>query len=122
MSRPPKLAPDALTRIPTRRLPMTPVEKHNLYLESYDDRRFGNIIGDSRMTLENRVEELSAILPMMPRPDGTFPPCLLSWQDVGEDDNSEASDDPYDDKLPYTKEQKQKRFKLRLQLRLRQPG
>ncbi len=121
-SRPPKLAPNALTRIPTRRLPMTPVEKHDLYLESYDERRFGNIIGDSRMTLENRVEELSAILPTMPRPDGTFPPRLLSWQDVGKDDNSEASDDPYNDKLPYTKEQKQKRFKLRLQLRLRQPG
>ncbi|PBK70534.1 hypothetical protein ARMSODRAFT_1018061 [Armillaria solidipes] len=121
-SRPPKLAPDALTRIPRRRLPMVQVEKHDLYLESYDERRFGHIIGDSRMTLKDRVEELSALLPTMPLPDGTFPPRMLSWQDVEEDENSEASDDPYDDKLPYTTEQKQKRFKLRMQLRLRQPG
>ncbi len=121
-SRPARLAPDAITRIPRRRTPMAQIEKIDLYLESYDERRFGHIIGDSRMTLTDRIEELSALLPTMPRPDGTFPPRMLSSQDLAEDENSEASEDSYDDKLPYTSEQKQKRYKHRLLLRQSQPG
>ncbi|KAK0242146.1 hypothetical protein EDD85DRAFT_785312 [Armillaria nabsnona] len=98
-------------------------EKHNLYLESYDEQQFGHIIRDSRMSLTDRIKELSALLLTMPHPDGTFPPCMLSPRDIAEDKNtSEASDDPYDDKLPYTAEQKQKRFKHRLLLHQCQPG
>ncbi len=74
------------------------------------------------MSLKDRIAELSAILPMMPRADRMFPPRMLSSQDVAEDKNSGASDNPYDDKLPYMTEQKQRRFKLRLQLRPHQPG
>ncbi len=121
-SRPARLAPDMITRIPRRHTPMAQIEKIDLYLESYDERWFGHIIGDSRMTLTDRIEELSALLPTMPRPDGTFPPRMLSSQDLAEDENSEASEDPYDDKLPYTSEQKQKRYKHRLLLRQSQPG
>ncbi|PBK94597.1 hypothetical protein ARMGADRAFT_1029000 [Armillaria gallica] len=42
--------------------------------------------------------------------------------DLAEDKNTKALEDPYDDKLPYTSKQKQKRFKHRLLLRQSQPG
>ncbi len=47
---------------------------------------------------------------------------MLSSQDLTEDENSEVSEDPYNDKLLYTTEQKQKRFKHRLLLQQSQPG
>ncbi|PBK65744.1 hypothetical protein ARMSODRAFT_978187 [Armillaria solidipes] len=46
----------------------------------------------------------------------TFPPHMLSSQDLAEDKNSEALEDPYNDKLPYTTKQKQKWFKHRMLL------
>ncbi|SJK99798.1 uncharacterized protein ARMOST_03109 [Armillaria ostoyae] len=65
---------DAVTVIPLRLQHLPDEDTHDELLDSYDQRRFGHIITDERMPLEERVADLSTELPAMPLPDGSYPP------------------------------------------------
>ncbi|PBK79063.1 hypothetical protein ARMGADRAFT_1041066 [Armillaria gallica] len=107
----PRTIADLATPIPRHRTPITPMDKHDAHPDSYDQRRFGHIVGDTWMDIDERIEELSSGLPPMPRPDSTYPPRFISLQEMEEDLMSKALDNVHDDKLPYTPEQKAKCFK-----------
>lgn len=64
---------DAVTVTPLRLQRLPDEDTHDELLNSYDQRRFGHLITDERMPLEERVADLSTELPAMPLPDGSYP-------------------------------------------------
>ncbi|PBK61981.1 hypothetical protein ARMSODRAFT_981156 [Armillaria solidipes] len=48
-------------------------DRHDEVLDCYDQRRFGGIIPDERVSLEERIADLSTNLPAMPLANGSYP-------------------------------------------------
>ncbi len=88
-----------MTMMPRQTQRLLMEDKHDEMLDSYDQRRFGNVIRDKRMSLEEWLADLSADLPAMPLTNGSYPrlaPANRSFTDLmdgvgsSSDDNDDA--------------------------------
>lgn len=96
-TRPVRQQVDIVTLVPTCNQRLPKEDKHDAMLDSYDQRRFGGIIPDERISLEERVADLSSDLPAMPLSNGSYPNIpranrLIADLIEGEGSSSEADD------------------------------
>ncbi|PBK96173.1 hypothetical protein ARMGADRAFT_1077683 [Armillaria gallica] len=95
---------DATTMLPRQTQRLLNKDKHDERLDSYDQRRFGNVIWDERMSLEEWLADLLADLPAMPLANGSYPcltPANRSFTDLMDGVGSSSDDTPdMNKKLP----------------------
>ncbi len=112
-----------ITAIPKREQRLPEEDRHDAMLDSYDQRRFGGIIPDERLPLEERISDLSSDLPAMPLANGLYPRIPLakrSFPDIMDGVGS-SSDDSGDDK-PMNLMERARIFVEQHNRRLRNPG
>ncbi len=96
-TRPVKQQADIITLVLTCNQCLPEEDKHDTMLDSYDQWRFGGIIPDERISLEEWVADLSSDLPAMPLSNGSYPKIPRANQSItdlikGEGLSSEADD------------------------------
>ncbi|PBK96037.1 hypothetical protein ARMGADRAFT_1028259 [Armillaria gallica] len=115
---------DVVAPIPIKTQHLPDKDIHDELLDLYDQRRFGHIISDERVTLEERIANLSTDLPAMPLLDGSYLPCAP-------DDHPMADiiagvglsrDDPTKDMKLLNSVQAARKFIEQWTWRLRHPG
>ncbi len=94
--RPMKPPADVVTLIPRREQCLPKEDEHDAMLDSYDQQCFGGIIPDERLSLEERISDLSSDLLAMPLPNRSYPWLPLakrSFPDIMNSVGSSSEDD-----------------------------
>ncbi len=115
---------DIVVPIPLRTQHLPAEDTHDELLDSYDQQRFGHIIPDERVTLEECIADLSADLPAMLLLDGSYPPCAPDDRPMADIITrvGPSRDNPTKDTKPLNSIQAARKFIERWARRLRHPG